>query len=154
MKIFSFIVVWIFTLVISFYAGSRIGTREHIFADSQYRAALVVANIRRIEKGQVDYLKDLYEVELNMHIARHGDYLDSKFKWLWPELQPETSRAIKTAVDYRIKYPFKEPDFANPKNREPHVFADDSFLLEVIEGQKQNQRQIEKVLKEYPDDDA
>ncbi len=154
MKIFSFTLVGILALAISFYVGSRIGAREHILADSQYRAALAVANLHRIEKGQIEDLKDIFEIELNAHMARHGDYLDSQFKWLWPQLQPETPRAIKTAVDYRIEHPFQEPDLADPKNRESHVPADDPFLLEVIEGQKQNQRKIEKVIKEYSEDDV
>ena len=149
MKIITVLILWAISLAVAFYAGSRVGVREHYLADSQYQAAITAGNLRIIERNQIETLKTSEEIQLDGDLATYGAYLDSRWKWLWPELQPETPRAIKSAVEYRASHPFDEPALGDPKNLAPGVSTNDPFVLEIVEGQKRNQAQIERVVRMY-----
>lgn len=149
MKILIIAILWIVSLMFSFYLGTNIGVKEYLLVNSQYKAAFTASQLRMIEAGRIDEHKEILEIELNGHIARHGDYLDSKMKWLWPQLKAETPRAINSAVEYRISHPYQDPDLADPKNRLRDIEVDNPFLSEVIEGQKHNRKQIERVIEKY-----
>ena len=150
MKKTILVVLWVLSLAATFYVGTRIGARENGLAYSQYRAANIAANLKLIEKNKIDDLKSILETDLNGEIATYSYYLDSDWKWLWPEYWADKQpKGIIYAVQYRKSHPYVEYDFANPKNRSPNVPANNPFIVELIEGQKQNLKRVNRVVKLY-----
>ena len=149
MKIIAIAFLWLLSLIVSFYIGSRIGVREHYSADSQYKAAILAGDLRLIERNQIDELKAILETQLNAELATYGAYLDSNWQWLWPELRPDTPEAIKSAVAYRASHDFQEPNLADPKNFAPGVSRSDPFVLQIVEGQERNRQQVARVVRMY-----
>lgn len=76
------LVVWVLSLAATFYVGTRIGAQENWLAHSQHRAAIIVANLKLIEKNKIDVLKDVLETDLNGEMVTYSYYLDSDWKWL------------------------------------------------------------------------
>ena len=127
----------------SFLLGARVGVTAFSQADAQYRASIAAGQLRLIEAQHLDELKQMKELELNARLADHGRYLESHFKWLWPDLASQDDEAITSAARYRATHPFEEPDLSKGAD------LSDPFIQGVVAGQKENRVLIEKVVSSY-----
>lgn len=137
--------------VFGFWIGLRTGAQEFQFADAQYKASIVAFQLERLSGGDIATLDTLMQIELDYQLALHGEYLDSNWRWMWPEAASPTDREIKHAVNYRLHHPFTEPDMSSPASWKTGVEMNDPFVLEVIAGQRHNKELIAKVLAKYGD---
>ncbi len=139
-------ILWIASLCTAFYVGSRIGARENWLAESQYRAAIFAGRLRLLDENRLNDLRDVLEIQLDGELVDYGTYLDSRWKWLWPSLLPETPRAIASAAKYRASHPFSPPDLGDPKS----YAVDDPSLREMLSRQqKENQQTLARVIAMY-----
>ena len=149
MKTFLIVAGLILAFAASFFFGTRLGVTAYMQAEAQYRASITAGELRLLERQRIDTLKEVKEIELNRHLADHGRYMDSKFKWLWPMHKSKDNRPIKSAVRYRVSRPFHDPDLSKPEGWKEGVDLESPFVQDVIAGQKENQAQIRKVLEAY-----
>ncbi|MDB5804344.1 MAG: hypothetical protein JWN73_1666 [Betaproteobacteria bacterium] len=89
------------------------------------------------------------ELELDAKLADHGRSMESRFTWLFPELGPGDDAAIRRAVAYRQKNPYRAPDLSRPESWKPGMDMHDKFVLDTIEGQKTQRLYRQKVLDAY-----
>jgi len=93
-----------------FVIGARVGVDEFLYADAQYKAAILAWQLEALHAQKTPLVVTGLETALNAELARHGRYMESRLAWLWPDMRPEDERAIGGAGDYRIAHPFEEPD--------------------------------------------
>jgi hypothetical protein len=145
MKKIIITILWIVSVCTAFYFGSRIGARENWLADAQYRAAVASGQLRLLDEDRSETLREVLNIELDSDLVAYGAYLDSRWKWLWSELQPETSRAVTSAAKYRASHPFSPPDLGDPKNNK----SDASFRSKLASEQEENQLTVARIVAMY-----
>ena len=91
------------------------------------------------------------EISLNGELSKHGQYMESHFSWLWPELKSKDDQPIRRAVAYRLANPYTGPDLSKAESWKPGIDMQDDFVKQVIEGQKIEGHYLDKVLKYYGD---
>jgi hypothetical protein len=150
-KAFLFLAVFALGLAVGFPIGARIGAWQFLLADAQYKASILTTEIRSLKAGHIEPIIGGMEISLNRELAMHGEYIESSLSWLWPDLKSQDDSAIRRAVDYRLKNPFSRPDLAKPENWNPGVDMNSRFVSRVIEGQREQERYLRKVLDYYGD---
>jgi hypothetical protein len=133
---------------IGFWEGSRVGVREFQLADAKYEAFLTVYQLKALKRQDLTGLETWMQIRLDGSLALHGAYLDSHWKWLWPDLA-SSDREIKDAAKFRLEHPFSEPDASSPTFWKAGMDMNDPFVLYAIEGQRRNKELIAKVLAKY-----
>src|SRR4051794_559736 len=88
-----------------FVVGAKKGERELQLANAQYNASILATQLKWIKAGKIGPVIEGMEVSLNEQLARHGQYMESNFAWLWPELKSEDEQQIRRAVAYRLSNP-------------------------------------------------
>jgi len=131
--------------------GARVGLWQFMLADAQYKASILSTEIKAIKAGRTEPVVTGMEISLNAELAKHGQYMESYFWWLWPELRSSDDAPIRTAVAYRLAYPYEGPDLAKPENWNPGIDMQDRFVREVVEGQRIQREYMHKVLQRYSD---
>ena len=149
MRIALVVVLMAAAAAAGFLVGTRVGVTSFVQADAKYKASIAAFQLRQIEQQRLEDLKTAKEIELNMHLADHGRYMDSNLKWLWPGLQAEDDKAIASAVQYRTSHPFVEVDFSKAESWKESVDINSPFAQGVIAGQKENEAQLKKVVEAY-----
>jgi hypothetical protein len=134
---------------ITFWEGSRIGVQQFEFADAKYKASILAFQLQALKRQNMSTLETGMQIELNTRLAQHGEYLESNWKWLWPELHSETDREIKGAVKFRLENPYSEPDMSSPSNWNSGMDMSDPFVIGVIAGQRRNKELVAKILAKY-----
>ncbi len=138
-------------VAIGFIAGARIGVWEFTLANAQYQASILATQIRSIKAGKTEPIIVGMEISLNGELSKHGQYMESHFSWLWPELKSKEDQPIRRAVAYRLANPYTGPDLSKAENWNPGIDMQDDFVKQVIEGQKIEGHYLDKVLKYYGD---
>lgn len=100
-----FAVVFAIGVAAAFVAGARIGGNELLYADAQYKAALLAWQLHNLRNGRSAAVITRLENSLDAELARHGKYLESRLTWLWPDLKAGDEAAIRDGVTYRLSYP-------------------------------------------------
>jgi len=134
---------------IAFWFGARVGVEEFQLADAKYRASIRAFEIERLQRQDVETIESSMQIDLNFQLANHGRYLQSHWNWLWPELESATDSEIRRAVQFRIAHPFEEPDMSSPASWKAGASMTDPFILNVIEGQRENKALVASVLARY-----
>jgi len=98
-----------------FVIGARVGVDEFLYADAQYKAAILAWQLDALQAKKDGPVITQMETALNAELARHGRYMESRLTWLWPDMRAADDRPIGEAVDYRIAHPFEEPDEFAPE---------------------------------------
>jgi hypothetical protein len=129
--------------------GARVGLWEFMLADAQYKASLLTTDIKAIKAGKTEPVVTGMEIALNAELAKHGQYMESYLWWLWPELRSSDDGPIRRAVSYRLANPFEGPDLSKPENWKPGIDMQDSFVREVVEGQRTQRQYMHNVLQRY-----
>jgi hypothetical protein len=122
-----------------------------MLADAKYKASILTTEIKAIKAGKTEPVVTGMEISLNAELAKHGQYMESYLWWLWPELRSGDDDSIRRAVSYRLANPFEGPDLAKPENWKPGINMQDSFVREVVEGQRNQREYMNKVLQRYGD---
>ena len=149
------IVIWVSIFIIGFLSGTIFGfikgPIEFDNFDSQYKASLYAYENKWLKQGRVKDIQDSNEIMLNGELAKYGRHLDSNLFWLFKLTGPYTSdeKSIRHAVEYRINNPYQEPDMSKAGSWKEGVDINSEFIQGVIQGQKENQKQMEKVIKLY-----
>lgn len=138
-------------MVVGVPLGARIGLWEFALADAQHKAARLSYDLAAIKAGRTENLISGMEISLNSELSLHGQYMESRLWWLWPELQSDDDSHIRTAVAYRLANPYEGPDLAKPENWKPGLDMDGRFVREVVEGQRIQREYMHKVLQHYGD---
>lgn len=103
MKIAAATFVLFICLLGAYALGLRNGAEAFLGFDSPYRAALTVANLKRLDSGDIDDLKESLEFDLDSHIYSYGIYANSAHSWAFPELADpcNVENAMWHVVSYR-----------------------------------------------------
>ncbi|MBC3808976.1 hypothetical protein H8K52_16675 [Undibacterium seohonense] len=117
----------------AFIIGSRVGAYQAMIGDAQNKALLDVYALKCLKKGCIEPLITEKEISLNGQIALHGRWVESNFKWLFPEFATQDSTNIHEAVKYRLENPYTMPDLGP----------------EMVEEQNEFQKYLNGVLKQY-----
>lgn len=131
--------------------GARVGLKEFMLADSQYKASLLVTNITSIKAGRPEPVVTSMEISLNDELANFGAYMESRLWWLWPELRTDDEHPIRKAVSYRLANPYEGPDLGNPANWKAGVDMQDPFVRDVVNGQVRQREFMRRVLERFGD---
>jgi hypothetical protein len=135
---------------IGFWEGSRVGMQQFLFADAKYRATILAFQLENLKRQNLAGLEGVMQIDLDHQLALHGEYLESHWKWLWPQPTPQPpDREIKHAVRFRLDNPYTEPDLSSPGSWKVGVDMDSPFIVDVIAGQRRNKELIAKVLATY-----
>jgi hypothetical protein len=145
----ALIAVFVLGLIIGFPIGARVGLWQFMLADAQYKASILSTEIKSLRAGKPEPIIVGMEISLNAELSKHGQYMESHFSWLWPELKSEDDKPIRRAVAYRLANPYQGPDHTKPESWNPDVDMNSEFVKEVIEGQKIQKHYIRKVLDHY-----
>jgi hypothetical protein len=148
-KVLAFLGVFVLGVVVGFPIGARVGLWEFMLADAQYKASILSTELRSIKAGRTEPIVIGKEISLNAELAKHGQYMESRLSWLWPELKPKDDQPIRRAVAYRLANPYQGPDHTKPENWNPGVDMESEFVKQVIEGQRIEERYVRKVLEHY-----
>ncbi len=130
----------------AFWGGTRVGVEQFQLAESQYRASIAVHELEWLAAGDLERLQMVREISINAWLAQHGRYLDSNFKWLWPELRAADDDAIKRAVSYRLDNPYDMPEVGPDLTA---TGADAAFVEKLEQLQKRAQQDMNRVLDLY-----
>lgn len=150
-------VVWIVTISVAvfvggFVVGTRVGVNQFLLSDAQYKASILTAQLQMMKTGKADRVIEMMEINLNAEIANHGRFMDSHFSWLFPELVSKTDDQIRAAVAYRKANPYTDPDMSKVESWKADMDMTSPFILDTIEGQKQNRRYFGDVMSAYGDE--
>jgi hypothetical protein len=148
-KTLAFVAVSLLGLAVGFVVGAKVGVWEFLLADAQYKASILSTQLTSIKAGKTEPIIVGLEISLNGELARHGQYMESHFSWLWPELKSKDDLPIRRAVAYRLANPYQVVDHTKPENWNPGVDMQSDFVKDVIEGQRIQERYIHKVLEHY-----
>jgi len=129
------------------YFGFYQAPAEFMYWDSQYKATSLVFEIKALKI--INFVIESNEIRLNRKLAIHSYYLDSKFSWMLPHNTKFDKKYIKRVVEYRLSNPYADPDMSNPRSWKRGTNMNDKYIQVVIEGQKENNKRIDKVLKLY-----
>lgn len=141
--------------IVGFLSGTLFGFKrgpiEFDNFNSQYKASIVVYENEWLKQGRVKDVIDKNEIIVNGELAKYGYHLDSNLFWLIKITGAYESddESIKHAVNYRLKNPYQEPDMASASSWREGVDMNSDFVQSVIQGQKDNQKQIQKVIDLY-----
>ena len=107
MKAAAILLVFIVSLLGAYAFGVKSGAQSFMGYDSPYRAALAVANLRRLQSGDVDGLKDALEFDVDSYIYAYGTFGNPTHSWAFPELSDPASvdSAMRHVVLYRSSNP-------------------------------------------------
>lgn len=103
-------IVSILGLAGAFVLGARVGVSEFLYADAQYRAAILAWQLHSLRAGTPAPVIARMEASLDTELARHGKYMDSRLAWLWPDLRADDDAAIRDGVTYRLAHPHDADD--------------------------------------------
>ena len=124
-----------------------------MFSDGQYKAAVLVFEIKALRSGRLNQIIETKEAMLNSEISNHGAYMESSYQWLWPYQLERNDKPIEQAVLYRLSNPYDPPALTNTDNWRPEVGLESTealqFLEDLKEGGKIQTRRMEKVLSHY-----
>lgn len=113
-----FALVFVVGVAAAFVAGARVGGNELLYADAQYKAAILAWQLHHLRNGRSDAVIERLENALDTELARHGQYLDSRLAWLWPDLRSDDEAAIRDGVTYRLGHPHEaEEDVRADRDR-------------------------------------
>src|SRR5688572_4252764 len=73
-------------LAVGLALGARVGLWEFMLADAQYKAPLLASDIKAIKAGDRERVITSMEISLDAELAKHGEHMESRLWWLWPEL--------------------------------------------------------------------
>ena len=146
--------IWLFLifvlgLAVGIPIGARVGVWEFMLADAQYKASILSSDLKAIKSRRTDQLVEGMEISLNAELAKHGEYMESRMWWLWPELRSSDDKPIRNAVAYRLANPYQGPDLSKHENWKPDVDMQGDFVQQVIAGQKVQDAYLRKVLEHY-----
>ncbi len=144
-----FVVAILVTSFGAFVLGARFGIDQFLLSDAQYKASILSGELKLIKAGKVQVIADAKEMELDGEIANHGRYMQSHLGWLFPEMTPPDDQAIRRAVAYRLENPYIGPDLSKPESWNPGTKMRDAFVLDVIEGQKQQKLYMQRAIDAY-----
>ncbi len=148
-KILVFVAAFVLGVAIGFPFGARVGAWQYLLADSQYKASILSTEIRALKSGRIEPIIAGKEISLNHELALHGQYMESRLSWLWPNLKSVDDSPIRRAVAYRLENPFSGPDHTKAENWNPGIDMNSDFVTRVIEGQRQEEHYMRKVLDHY-----
>jgi hypothetical protein len=134
---------------IAFWFGARVGVEEFQYADAKSRAAIVTFQLEKIQRQDIAALESGMQIELNLHLADYGRYLQSNWKWLWPEADSSGDRAIRHAAMFRVAHPFEGPDLSLASAWKPGMSMSDPFIAGVVDVQRKNKQLVTMVLAKY-----
>lgn len=134
---------------VAFWFGARVGVREFQLADAKYRASIVAHKLGQLQRQDFASVESGMQIELNSQLANHGRHLQSKWRWMWPELESATDGEIRYAAKFRIENTFEEPDMSSPASWKPGIAMTDPFIVNVVEGQRQGKALVAMVLDQY-----
>lgn len=100
-----FAVVFAIGVAAAFVAGARVGVNEFLYADAQYKAAILAWQLHHLRAGKTEGVIERMENSLDDELARHGLYLESHLRWLWPDMKDDDDNAIRDGVAYRLAHP-------------------------------------------------
>jgi hypothetical protein len=89
----------------SFIVGARLGTEAFVYSDAKYKAAMAVAKLKRLDKGDLSALKDDLEFDLDRNIYWHSKGQNNFLRFLWPDLIDKENKVISISAKYRINNP-------------------------------------------------
>jgi hypothetical protein len=145
------LLVFLLGILVGVPIGARVGVWEFLLADAQYKASILAAELKSIKAGKAEPVVTGMEISLNAELAKHGEYMDSRLRWLWPRLRPNDDRPIRHAVAYRLANPYQGPDLTKSENWNPGVDMQSDFVRLVVEGQRTQEQYLRKVLERYGD---
>ena len=103
-------VVLVLGLAGAFVLGARVGGNELLYADAQYKTAILAWQLHNLRSGKADAVIARMEASLDAELARHGKHLESRLAWLWPDLRADDESAIRDGVSYRLAHPREADD--------------------------------------------
>ena len=150
-KLALVVIVFVIGGAVGFVAGARVGVWEFMLANAQYQASILATQIKSIKAGKTEPIIAGMEISLNGELSKHGQYMESYFRWLWPELKSKDDQPIRRAVAYRLANPYPGPDLSKPEHWNPGIDMQDEFVKGVVERQRIEERYLDRVLKHYGD---
>jgi hypothetical protein len=102
--------IFLAALFAAFVAGARVGVTEFLYADAQYKAAILAWQLSALRAGKPAEVMQRMESSLDLELGRHGRYLDSRLTWLWPDMKADNDDPILDGVYYRLSHPHTESE--------------------------------------------
>jgi hypothetical protein len=109
-KAITIAVVSVVGLAGAFVLGARVGVSEFLYADAQYKTAILAWQLHNLHAGRSAPVIARMEKSLDDELARHGKYMESRLAWLWPDLRADDEAAIRDGVSYRLAHPHEADD--------------------------------------------
>jgi hypothetical protein len=148
-RFFIAITVLVLGVIVGIPLGARLGVREFMLADAQYKASSLSSDLKALRAGNSKRIIEGMELSLNAELAKHGEYMESRLWWLWPEFRTNEDRHIRNAVSYRLANPYQGPDLSKAENWKPGVDMNEKFIRDVVEGQRHQEAHLRNVLDRY-----
>ena len=98
------------TILISFFLGLYLGAENYLLANSQNQAIVLSNELRMLRNGNTQDFIEIKESSLTGQIELHDRYLNN-FNWFFQEITQNSERNMKAAINYRLEYPYKFPEW-------------------------------------------
>lgn len=143
MKI-KFISITVILIIASFIIGARLGVSGFIQSDAKFKAGLAVADLKRLDEGNIDGVRESLEFHLYHNLGLHAQSQSNPLSLLWPELGIVSNQALSTsALQNAAKY-YKE-------NIGSYVSEEElaSYPEELQASVRADNERVEKIVSKY-----
>lgn len=142
MKHLAVLLAFAFGLAAAFVVGARVGAREQTYGISQYRAIIDYGYLK-VLSSDPSALKNILEDDLDDELIMHGQYLQSNWSWLLPQLKPEGNKYALKASQYRLQNPHELQVPYFPPGTDPE------FVGQLQANVKERETALQRVLAVY-----
>lgn len=128
-------------MIASFIVGARLGISGFIQADAKFKAGLAVADLKRLDEGDIEGVRDSLEFTLYHNLALHAQGQRNPLSMIWPELgiignKELSNKALQNATKYYKEnvgaYVSEEELASYPEVLQSSVRADHELIEKVV----------------------
>ena len=152
MRIIVPVIFLLFGLISGIYFGFKKAPEEFAYWNSQFNASILAYELESLKNEGSESTLWLKETDLDYELANYGRYMESKYKWVFPLITglEHDPKYITKAVTYRVENPFNNNSVSTTESwKSPEKPKTKEFINRVIEGEKENKRLLEMVLKTH-----
>lgn len=95
--------VFICSTVASFYMGTRVGAEQNTWGTAQFR---LMTHYGYLKRGSLEEVRSLANQQLDFELSDHMLWVNSSWRWLFPELIIENDKYAAAAAEYRMANPY------------------------------------------------
>jgi len=114
MKKIITLLVFTLLLALSFFAGNHYGANNYLLANSANRALVLAMELRMLRADNTSDLIYIKETELSSEFRFHEQYINSNFKWMFPNVTEHAEENMRQAAKYRLEFPYTTSKIENP----------------------------------------